>query len=146
MKYKMSKKIRWLLLILSLVAISSFAIVWAVFDFPALDYVLNPESGFGGRPSGEWQLFYFTIKTSIASLNATILAFLFVTYVGVYREIKLKFSLGLSIFSGSMLVSSLISNPIIFGRAGKVIGLPVIFEQIFVLISLITLLYITNKY
>lgn len=146
MKLDMTKeRSTWLILIIVLVAIGSGTVFWAISDLPALDRILFG-SGIGGGSRGELQLVYFTVKSVITSLNATILIFLFITYLGIYRETKMKFSLGLMVFSLSWLIHVLIANPMIFHRAGRVIGLPIIFEQFFSLIALATLLYITYKY
>ena len=135
----------WLILVIAIVAILVVTILWAVYDLPALDNLLLG-SGIRSGARGENQFIYFAVKSVITTVNATILVFLFVTYFSIYRETKMKFSLGLVIFSLSWLIHVLIANPMILQRAGKVIGLPIIFEQFFSLLALITLLYITYKY
>lgn len=147
MRLHMSKRISsWMILVVALVAMALFTLLWALYDLPALDYVINPEWGIGGKPTGELNFIFFIVKSVITSLNAVILVFLLITYVGIYRETKMKFSLGLVVFTLSWLIHALIANPMIFKRAAKVLGYPIITEQIFALIALITLLYITYKY
>ena len=134
-----------LILVIAVLAILVVTILWAVYDLPALDNLLLG-SGIRSGARGENQFIYFTVKSVITTVNATILVFLLSTYLSIYRETKMKFSLGLVIFSLSWLMHVLIANPMILQRAGKVIGLPIIFEQFFSLLALITLLYITYKY
>lgn len=98
-------------------------------------------------PSGDIEVFY-TIKTVISSINLTLLVFLLVTYVDIYRKTKSEFTIGLMIFAMVLLLYALSSNPLVhqlFGFRAFGLGPFAMLPDLFTLAALITLLYLTYK-
>ena len=97
---------------------------------------------------GDIELFY-TIKTVISSINATLLIFLLVTYVDIYRKTQSEFTIGLIIFSMVLLLYALTTNPLLqwlFGFRAAGLGPFAMLPDIFTFTALAVLLYLTIKY
>jgi len=99
------------------------------------------------RALEDLELFY-TIKTIVSSVNVTLLAFLLVTYIGIYRKTQSEFTVGLILFSMVLLLYALASNPIVqvaFGYRAFGLGPFAMLPDLFSLIALTVLLYLTLK-
>jgi hypothetical protein len=97
---------------------------------------------------GDIQL-YYTLDSIFSTLNATLLVFLLVLYVGTYVKRKVDFTLWLAIFCSVLLLDALTSNPIIqspFGFHPFGLGPFAILPTIFTSAALVILLYLTLKY
>jgi hypothetical protein len=97
---------------------------------------------------GDIELFY-TIKTVVSSVNVTLLIFLLVTYINMYRKTQSEFTVGLVIFSLVLLLYALASNPIvhlIFGFSEFGLGPFAMLPDLFTSMALGVLLYLTFKY
>jgi len=106
------------------------------------------EWGVNPPPLGDIELFY-TAKTIISSINATLLVGLLVTYISIYRKTRSEFTIGLIIFSVVLLLYALASNPILhwtFGFGAFGLGPFAMLPDLFTCIALIVLLYLTVKY
>lgn len=57
-------------------------------------------------------------KTVLSLLNTILLTVLLVTYMEIYRKTKSEFSIGLIIFTITLLLYAVTSNPLIHGIAG----------------------------
>ena len=140
-------KIGIMLLILAAVAIGSG--FWATsyeqrvpFFEPRPLPLFPPE-----RVLEDLELFY-TIKTIVSSVNVTLLAFLLVTYIGIYRKTQSEFTVGLILFSMVLLLYALASNPIVqvaFGYRAFGLGPFAMLPDLFSLIALTVLLYLSLK-
>ncbi len=98
-------------------------------------------------PPGDIEVFY-TVKAVISSINLTLLVFLLVTYIDIYRKTKSEFTIGLMIFAMVLLLYALSSNPLvhqIFGFRAFGLGPFAMLPDLFTLVALITLLYLTLK-
>ncbi len=135
---------RWLLTITILLTIAMFATVSVIYNFSSLDQILFPTTE-STRASVEVREASILVKSILSSLNIGISTILLYVYIRIYIKTKMKFSIGLIAFSSGMLANSIISDPLIFHRAIRVIGLPVIAEQIFVFFALISILYVSLK-
>lgn len=92
--------------------------------------------------------FFYTAKTVLSTINATLLVFLLVTYVDIYKNLKSEFTVGLIIFSMILLLYALVSNPLmqsIFGFRGIGLGPFAMLPDLFTCLALAVLLYLTLK-
>jgi hypothetical protein len=145
MKSPMEKSERTPLLLLILIVVAILALLWATSTF----WLQLP---FGGRPPfyipGDLELFY-TAKTVVSSLNVTLLIFLLLIYVSIYRKTRSEFTIGLIIFSIAFLMYALASNPFVIMAFGfRIFGLGpfALLPDIFTLGALAVLLYLSLKY
>ena len=111
-----------------------------------------PTEFMGERPSrptpGDIELFY-TVKTVISSINVMLLIFLLIGYIDIYRKTKSEFTIGLLIFSMTLLLYALSSNPLIhwlFGFRAFGLGPFAMLPDLFACVALSILLYFTIKY
>jgi hypothetical protein len=91
---------------------------------------------------------YYTLKTVISSINATLLVFLLITYLDIYKTLKSEFTLGLIIFSMILLLYALVSNPLmqsVFGFQAVGLGPFAMLPDLFTGLALAVLLYLTMK-
>ena len=91
---------------------------------------------------------YYKLKTMLSSINATLLVILLVTYVKMFTIIKSEFTIGLILFSLTLLFYTLTSNPIIqgiFGFQAFGLGPFAMLPDMFTTIALAILLYLTMK-
>ena len=96
---------------------------------------------------GDIEVFY-TVKTVISTINVTLLVFLLAIYIDMYRKLRSEFTMGLIIFSLTLLLYALSSNPImqsIFGFRGAGLGPFAMLPDLFTSIALAVLLYLTLK-
>jgi len=143
MKNEMNKNTKiWLILVI-LVAVTLLTIFWTTMYSP-LPFEPRP-----GRPvRGDIELFY-TVRTVISTINATLLVILLITYVGIYRKMQSEFTIGLMIFSMVLLFHALSSNPLLqggFGFFALGLGPFAMLPDLFTCIALFVLLYLTIKY
>jgi len=79
----------------------------------------------------------------------TLLIFLLITYISIYKKTQSEFTVGLIIFSMVLLLYALVSNPIIqvaFGFRAVGLGPFAMLPDLLSLIALSVLLYLTIKY
>ncbi|MBN1357539.1 hypothetical protein JW988_02105 [Candidatus Bathyarchaeota archaeon] len=136
-------------IIVAVIAIALVAATWASYSFPF------PVSDFGERrfpPSdyifGDLELFYVA-QTVLSTVNVALLIFLLTSYVDIYRKTKSQFTLGLIIFSMAFLFRTLTANPLfmwIFGFKAFGLGPFALLPDIFELLALSVLLYLSAKY
>jgi hypothetical protein len=97
--------------------------------------------------TGDIELFY-KFKTILSSINSTILVFLLATYTDMYRKLKSEFTIGLILFSLTLLFYALTSNPLlqwIFGYQAFGLGPFAMLPDMFTTLALIVLMYLTMK-
>ncbi|WGM90429.1 MAG: hypothetical protein NUK63_04715 [Candidatus Bathyarchaeum tardum] len=91
---------------------------------------------------------YYKVQTIFSSINATLLIFLLAEYVDMYLKLKSEFTLGLIVFSLTLLLYALTSNPLIqwiFGYYAFGLGPFAMIPELFTTLSLVILLYLTLK-
>ena len=143
MKHEMNKNMKiWLILVI-LVAVALLTVFLTTMYSP-LPFEPRP-----GRPvRGDIEL-YYTVKTVISTINATLLVILLITYIGIYRKTQSEFTIGLIIFSMVLLFYALSSNPLLqggFGFFALGLGPFAMLPDLFTCIALAVLLYLSVKY
>jgi len=96
---------------------------------------------------GDIEIFY-KVKTVLSSINATLLVFLLATYVDIYKKLRSEFTIGLIVFSLTLLFYALSSNPLLqwlFGYRAFGLGPFAMLPDLFTTIALAVLLYLTMK-
>lgn len=92
---------------------------------------------------------YYTLKTVVSTLNVMLLIFLLTIYLQMYISRKSEFTLWLAIISTVLLLNALTSNPLVqwvFGFRAFGLGPFAMLPDIFTLVALAILLYLTMKY
>ena len=154
----MNKNLKLTLILVILVLVVLLAIFWATqYQImppkpPSSIEKRLPHEFLGQRPSrptpGDIELFY-TVKTVISSINVMLLIFLLIGYIDIYRKTKSEFTIGLVIFSITLLLYALSSNPLVhwlFGFRAFGLGPFAMLPDLFAFVALSILLYFTVKY
>jgi len=106
------------------------------------------EWGTNPPPPGDIELFY-TVKTVVSTVNVALVIILFLTYIDIYRKTKSEFTVGLIIFSITLLLYTLASNPIMhwtFGFSAFGLGPFAMLPDLFACVALSVLLYLSVRY
>ena len=148
----MNKNLKLALMLVTLSIVVLLVIFWTI-EYPIRIPNSPPRTAFmGPRPSrptpGDIELFY-TVKTVVSSINVILLIFLLIGYVDIYRKTKSEFTIGLLIFSLTLLLYALSSNPLIhwiFGFRAFGLGPFAMLPDLFACVALSILLYFTIKY
>jgi hypothetical protein len=151
-KHDMKKNLKLTLMLVALSIVVLLVIFWTI-EYPIRILNSHPRDEFMGlRPShptpGDIELFY-TVKTVISSINVMLLIFLLIGYIDIYRKTKSEFTIGLLIFSMTLLLYALSSNPLIhwlFGFRAFGLGPFAMLPDLFACVALSILLYFTIKY
>ena len=148
MRRHMNKSIRIWVVLLVLIVVASLSALWAAstlwFPFPPFEHRLPPPRDIPGDIE-----FFYTAKTVVSTINVTLLVFLLLTYVNIYRKTRSEFTIGLIVFSGVFLLNALASNPLviwIFGFRPFGLGPFALLPDLFTLGALAVLLYLSVKY
>ena len=148
MKRYMNKNGRiWLVLVI-LVAVAALSALWAasISWFPPFpfEHRLPPLHDIPGDIE-----FFYMAKTVVSTINVTILVFLLLTYVNIYRKTRSEFTIGLIVFSGVFLLNAVASNPLViwvFGFRSFGLGPFALLPDLFTLGALGVLMYLSVKY
>jgi hypothetical protein len=131
------------------VAIALLAAFWASATFP---FTLSDFSQRRLPPPddilGDFEFFYM-VQTVLSTVNVTLLIFLLITYVDIYRRTRSQFTIGLIIFSIVFLLNALTANPIfiwVFGFRAFGLGIFALLPDLFEFVALTVLLYLSIKY
>jgi len=142
----MKKSFRMWLIIVTLIVVAILTTLWAT------SRVWFQFSPFERRPpriiAGDIEFFY-TAKTVVSTINVTLLVFLLLTYIDLYRKTRSEFTIGLTIFSLVFLLNVLASNPLVVGVFGfQPFGLGpfALLPDLFTSGALAILLYLSVKY
>jgi len=148
MKHCMNKNVRIWLVLATLIVVAILAALWTTSTFWFPSYHWEPHR----RPPydilGDIELFY-TIKTVVSTINVTLLIFLLLIYVSIYRKTRSEFTIGLIIFSAVFLLNALASNPLViwaFGFRAFGLGPFAMLPDLFTFGALVVLLYLSIKY
>ena len=148
MSKQMNKNARNWLILITLVVVALLAAFWATTTIWFPPYPFGPRGGPGMEIFGDIELFY-TIKTVVSTINVTLLVFLLLTYISIYRKTRSEFTVGLIIFSAVFLLNALASNPFVtwvFGFRPFGLGPFAMLPDLFTLAALSVLLYLSIKY
>ena len=144
----MNKNARnWAILVI-LIVVAILAALWATTTIWFPLYPFEPHERPPLEIFGDIELFY-TIKTVVSTINVTLLIFLLLTYINIYRKTRSEFTVGLIIFSGVFLLNALASNPFViwvFGFRPFGLGPFAMLPDLFTLAALGVLLYLSIKY
>ena len=148
MKHHMNKNMRTWLLLPTLIVVAILAALWATstFWFPPSPWErhLPPQHNIPGDIE-----FFYTAQTVVSTINVTLLVFLLLTYIDVYRKTRSEFTIGLIIFSMAFLLTALASNPLVvwaFGFRAFGLGPFALLPELFTCGALIVLLYLSVEY
>jgi len=144
----MNKGLRIWLIIVTLVVVAILAALWATsrewFGFSPFERRLPPPRIIPGDIE-----FFYTAKTVVSTINVTLLVFLLLTYIDIYRKTRSEFTIGLTLFSAVFLLNALVSNPLVVGVFGfQPFGLGpfALLPDLFTSVALAILLYLSIKY
>jgi hypothetical protein len=150
MNKQMNKNVKiWAVIIVTLIAIALLAAFWAshAFQLPLSDLhqrrLPPPEDILG-----DYEFFYIA-QTVLSTVNVALLAFLLTTYIDIYRKTRSQFTFGLIIFSLVFLLRTLTANPLfmwVFGFRAFGLGPFALLPDLFELVALSVLLYLSAKY
>ena len=148
MKQSMNRNVRTWLILGILIVVAILATFWATSrvwfsPFPFERRPLPPQ-----KIPGDIEFFY-TAKTVVSTINVTLLIFLLLTYVSIYKKTQSEFTIGLIIFSMVLLLNALTSNPLViwtFGFQPFGLGPFALLPDIFTFLALAVLLYLSVKY
>ena len=148
MKHYMNKNVRTWLILATLIVVAMLAALWATsrFWFPRSPWERHwpPTQNIPGDIE-----FFYIAKTVVSTINVTLLIFLLLTYVSIYRKTRSEFTIGLIIFSMVFLLNALASNPLVtwvFGFRAFGLGPFALLPDLFTFVALAVLLYLSIKY
>jgi len=148
MRRYMNKSLRIWLIIATIVVVAILTALWATsrewFRFSPFERRLPPPRIVPGDIE-----FFYTAKTVVSTINVTLLVFLLLTYIDIYRKTRSEFTIGLTIFSAVFLLNALASNPLVVGVFGfQPFGLGpfALLPDLFTSVALAILLYLSIKY
>jgi len=149
MKNDMNKSMRIWLILATLIVVAILAELWAwsTFWFPRYPWWAQrpwPPENIPGDIE-----FFYTAKTVVSTINVTLLVFLLLTYISIYRKTRSDFTIGLIIFSLVLLLNALASNPFViwvFGFRPFGLGPFALLPDLFTFVALTVLLYLSIKY
>jgi hypothetical protein len=146
----MNQSMKFGLIIATLVVVAILAALWAssTFWFPFSSEPFEPRLRPQGIIPGDIEFFY-TAKTVVSTINITLLIFLLAIYAGIYAKTRSEFTIGLMIFSAVLLLNALASNPVVtwlFGFRAFGLGPFALLPDLFTLVALTVLLYLSVKY
>lgn len=147
MNHEMNRDVRVWMILATLVAVTLLAVFWVTTRMPQPP-PFEPRRWPVEEVRGDIEIFY-TIKTVVSTINATLLVFLFANYVDLYRRTQSEFTAGLIIFSMALLLYALVSNPIVhwtFGFRGFGLGPFAVLPDLFTCGASAVLLYFALKY
>jgi len=148
MKHDMNKNVRIWSVLATLIVVAILAALWAssTFWFPRSPWERRWPPPY--EIPGDIEFFYIA-KTVVSTINVTLLIFLMLTYVSIYRKTQSEFTIGLIIFSAVFLLNALASNPIVmwaFGFRPFGLGPFALLPDLFTFVALVVLLYLSIKY
>lgn len=148
MKHDMNKGMRAWLILITVIVMAILATLWATSTFL---FVLPPWEHHWPPPFNiPWDIeFFYTAKAVVSTINVTLLVFLLVTYIGIYKKTRSEFTIGLTIFSLVLLLYALTSNPLVqwaFGFRAYGLGPFAMVPDLFAFVALAVLIYLSVKY
>jgi len=148
MEHHMNNNTKALLMLVTLIVVAIMATLWAASTFwfprPPWEHHLPPPYNIPGDIE-----FFYTVETVVSTVNVTLLIFLLLTYVNIYRKTRSEFTIGLIIFSMVFLLNALASDPLVvwaFGFRPFGLGPFALLPDLFTFVALVVLLYLSIKY
>jgi hypothetical protein len=147
MNNQMNNGLRNWVIVVTLVAVAVLAALWAITAVYPEPFPIRRWPPMLNIP-GDIELFYVA-QTVVSTINVTMLIFLIVTYINIYRKTRSEFTIGLLIFSLAFFVRALTANPLVIAAFGfRPVGLGpfALLPDMFEFVALSTLLYLSLKY
>ena len=145
----MSKMLRVGLLV-SFLAMAIPGIICGVYAFSPANGSASPFLGAWFGIDCDWNFGpYFVVGTVFSAANMVLSTILLITYVGTYRKTKAEFNLVLIIVAVTLLCYSFVANPLLhasLGYAGSGLGPFFTLPNLFTLVTLSALLYLSLRY
>jgi hypothetical protein len=143
----MNKSMKIWLVFIILIVTALLAAFWAASTFypPQFPWRQWPHPEY---IPGDIEFFYIA-KTVVSTINLTLLIFLLLTYIDMYRKTRSEFTIGLMIFSMIFLLNAFTSNPLVmwaFGFRAFGLGPFALLPDLFEFVALTVLLYLSVKY
>ena len=148
MKNHMNKSMRIWLILATVIVVAVLAALWALSTFWFPRYPWGPHPRPQESIPGDIEFFY-TAQTVVSTINVTLLIFLLLAYISIYRKTRSEFTIGLIIFSAVLLLNALASNPLViraFGFRPFGLGPFALLPDLFTFVALIVLLYLSIEY
>jgi hypothetical protein len=151
MKHRMNQNMRIWLILATLIVVAILAALWATSTFWFPRFPWEPWEIHERPPEnipGDIEFFY-TAKTVVSTINVTLLIFLLLIYISIYKKTRSEFTIGLVIFSMVLLLNALASNPLViwaFGFQPFGLGPFALLPDLFTCVALAVLLYLSVKY
>ncbi len=136
------KRTKFIIVIITALIIGVIGMALASVALPPPDEPLPPPP----LPDRNTMSILLDLKALSSFFNIVILLALIAIYVGIYREVKTRFTLGLILVMVTLLLYALTSNPLIhilFGFQAQGLGPFVLIPDIFTSIALAVFLYIS---
>jgi magnesium-transporting ATPase (P-type) len=148
MEHPTNKNVQTWIMLVTIIVIAVLAAIWVTsrFWFPSSLWEYRPPP-LHNIP-GDIEFFYMA-ETIVSTINVTLLIFLLLTYISIYRKTQSEFTIGLIIFSIIFLLNALTSNPLViwaFGFRPFGLGPFALLPDLFTCAALALLLYLSIKY
>ncbi len=145
---------RKLLPIVVVLTATTLLALYLAFSVGPLAFLLRPFYGFREFGPGQERVpldieLFYTIKTVVTTVNATLAILLAVIYLDIYLKTRSDFTVGLVVFSMVIFLYAITSNPLlqlIFGFRAIGLGPFAMLPDIFACVALLVLLYLSLKY
>jgi hypothetical protein len=147
MDNQMNNGLRNWIVVVTLLAVAVLAALWAITAVYPEPFPIRRWPPMENIP-GDIELFYVA-QAVVSTINVTLLIFLIITYVNIYRKTRSEFTIGLLIFSLAFFVRALTANPLVIAAFGfRPVGLGpfALLPDMFEFVALSTLLYLSLKY
>jgi hypothetical protein len=97
-------------------------------------------------PSPDELRTYFMVRTIVSTVNAGLVLYLLIVYVGIYLRIRAKFTAGLIIFAITLFLYAITSNPLVhFLFPPYTLNLFDALPELFTTVAVVVLLYLSLK-
>jgi hypothetical protein len=99
-------------------------------------------------PNAEELQTYFTVKTIVSTVNTGLVICLLTIYLGIYQKTRAEFALGLIIFTMTLLLYAVTSNPLLLVLLmfrPYALGLFTALPELFTTAAVTVLLYLSLK-
>jgi hypothetical protein len=128
--------------VLALILIGYFAAV----NLPIPGRPPPPGQGMIKIPSPDELRTYFMVRTVISTVNAGLVIYLLIIYIGIYLKTKARFTVGLIIFSVTLLLYAITSNPFMHVMFRPyTLSIFDALPELFTTIAVVVLLYLSLK-
>jgi hypothetical protein len=131
---------------LTAVVLGLILVGYFVANLPPIERPPHYGQGMIRIPSPDELRTYFTMRTIISTVNAGLAIYLLIIYVGIYLKTRAKFTMGLIIFTITLLLYAITSNPLLHVMFRPyTLGLFEALPELFTTIAVVVMLYLSLK-